>query len=195
MTPPGLILIFSKFQRKFNDPDFLAQVKSPSYKARFEEMNKLGLNELQYAKTLPKTERGAFLFRNEMNKKLGVNEFFTGDGRTARTDGLNEGYGVREFLHNNETVPSMQRNTFVELSETGKTNLKIKNNTPIIAENPLRLRGEMRSGGIAGGAFSAVTSLPEVFDRAMRGDYQRCGDDACRQHGRRRNARCAQFRR
>ncbi len=162
---------FLQFQRKANDPDFMQKVKSPDYRAHFEEMNRLKLTDVQYARTLPKDERGAFLFRDKMNRKLGVNEFFTGDGRTARTDGQNQGYGVREILGGNDQVSSMQRNTFVELSETGKTNLKITNNTPTIADNPLRLRGEMKIGGLAGGTFSAATSLPEVFNQAQRGDY------------------------
>lgn len=157
---------FAAFQRKFNDPAFVEQVKSPGYKAHYEEMNRLGLNELQYAKTLPKNEQGAFLFRNRMNQKLGVNEFFTGDGRTARTDGANGGYGVREVLHANDPVASIQRNTFVDLADTGKTNLQINDRTPRIAQNPLRLGSEARNGGIAGAAISAVTSLPEVFEQA-----------------------------
>lgn len=162
---------FAIFQRKFSDPNFFNKVQSPDYKARFEEMNRLNLRDVQYSRTLPKDERGAFLFRDRMNRKLGVNEFFTGNGRTERTDGRNQGVGVREILGRNDQVSSMQRTTYAELSETGKTNLKITDNTPTIADNPLRLRGEMRTGAAAGGAISAVASLPQVFGQASNGDY------------------------
>ncbi len=163
---------FAVFKRKFSDPDFFNQVKSPDYKAHYEEMKLRGLTEQQYARTLPKTERGAFLFRDKMNTRLGVNEFFTGNGRTERTDGQNHGVGVREVLGRNDEVASMRRNTYVELSETGKTNLKITNSTPKIADNPLRLRGEMKTGAIAGGAFSAATSLYQVFNQPGAVDYK-----------------------
>ena len=162
---------FQPFQRKFNDANFWNQVQNQDYKGRFEEMNRLGLTERQYAQTLPRDERGAFLARDLMNKKLGVNEFFAADGRTARTDGRNSGYGVREFLIQNDPVASMQRSTFIELGDTGKTNLDATNVAPTIANNPLRLGSEMRNGALIGGATSAVTSLPEVFDRAQNGDY------------------------
>lgn len=162
---------FQPFQRKFNDANFWNQVQNQDYKGRFEEMNRLGLTERQYAQTLPRDERGAFLARDLMNKKLGVNEFFAADGRTARTDGRNSGYGVREFLIQNDPVASMQRSTFIELGDTGKTNLDATNTAPTIANNPLRLGSETRNGALIGGATSAVTSLPEVFDQARNGDY------------------------
>jgi hypothetical protein len=106
-----------------------------------------------------------------MDGLLGVNEYFTNDGRTARTDGRNGTYGVREFLIDNTELGEMRRNTFVDLNETGTTNLRAVENAPVISNNPLRLRSEMRSGGIAGGAISAVTSLPQVFDQVGSGDY------------------------
>ena len=162
---------FQPFQRKFNDASFWNQVQTQDYKGHFEEMSRLGLNERQYANTLPRNERGAFLARHLMNQKLGVNEFFTADGRTARTDGRNSSYGVREFLIQNDPVASMQRSTFIELGDTGKTNLESVNRAATIADNPLRLRSEMRNGALIGGATSAVTSLPQIFDQAQNGDY------------------------
>lgn len=162
---------FQPFQRKFNDTNFWNQVQNQDYKGHFEQMNALGLTERQYAQTLPRDERGAFLARNLMNQKLGVNEFFTADGRTARTDGRNSGYGVREFLIQNDPVASMQRSTFIELGDTGTTNLQAVDRPQTIADNPLRLRSEMRNGALIGGATSAVTSLPQVFDQVRNGDY------------------------
>lgn len=162
---------FQPFQRKFNDASFWNQVQTQDYKGHFEEMNRLGLSERQYARTLPANERGAFLARHLMNQKLGVNEFFTADGRTARTDGRNSSYGVREFLIQNDPVASMQRSTFIELGDTGKTNLESVDRAATIPDNPLRLRSEMRNGALIGGATSAVTSLPQVFDQIQSGDY------------------------
>ena len=162
---------FARFQRTFNNPNFVSQVQSPDYKARFEDMNARGLTDVQYARTLPKAERGAFLFRNEMNRVLGVNEFFTGNGRTERTDGRNQGVGVREILGRNDQVASMQRNTYVELSETGKTDLRAVDNVPTISDNPLRLRSEMRTGALAGGGVSAATTLYQIFNQPGPVDY------------------------
>ncbi|MDQ3323398.1 MAG: hypothetical protein M3525_13355 [Acidobacteriota bacterium] len=162
---------FAVYKRKFSDPTFFNKVQSPGYKAHFEEMTRLGLTDVEYAKRLPKGERGAFLFRNDMNRTLGVNEFFTGNGRTQRTDGKNKGVGVTEVLGKNDQVSSMQRNTYAELSETGKTDLRITDKTPTISDNPLQLRSEMRTGAIAGAGISAAFSLPQVFDQAGRGDY------------------------
>ena len=116
-------------------------------------------------------QQDVFNARQKMNQMLGVNEYFTNDGRTARTDGQNKTYGVREFLIDNTELGNMQRSSFVELNDTGKTNLQTVERAPTIAENPLRLGSEMRSGALIGGATSAVTSLPEVFDQANSGDY------------------------
>ena len=135
------------------------------------ELAKFNADRTGYLSGLTTHEQDVFDARRKMDSLLGVNEYFTNDGRTARTDGRNGTYGVREFLIDNTELGDMRRNTFVELSETGTTNLRTVENAPVISNNPLRLRSEMRSGGIAGGAISAVTSLPQVFDQIGNGDY------------------------
>lgn len=166
---------FAGFKRQANNPAFWNKVQTLDYKTHYDQMKASGVDARTYAKTLPKSEQGAFLARDLMNSKLGVNEFFTGDGRTARTDGQNKGYGVREFLVKNDPVASMQRNTFIELGETGKTNLSATSKAPTISNNPLRLGSEMKTGALGGAAISAVTSLPQVFEQARSGDLLGAG--------------------
>jgi F0F1-type ATP synthase membrane subunit b/b' len=167
---------FAGFKRQANNPAFWDKVQTLDYKAHLEQKANLGIKDARtYAKTLPKSEQGAFLARDMMNSKLGVNEFFTGDGRTARTDGKNSGYGAREFLVNNDPIASTQRNTFIELGETGKTNLTATSKVPTISNNPLRLGSEMKTGAIGGAVVSTVTSLPQVFDQARSGDLLGAG--------------------
>ncbi len=163
---------FAGFKRQANNPAFWNKVQNVDLKAHQGQMQSLGIKDARtYAKTLPKAEQGPFLARDMMNSKLGVNEFFTGDGRTARTDAKNGGYGVREFLVNNDPVASTQRNTFIELGETGKTGLTATSKAPTISNNPLRLGSEMKTGALGGAVVSAATSLPQVFDQARNGDY------------------------
>jgi hypothetical protein len=167
---------FAGFKRQANNPAFWDKVQTLDYKSHLEQKANLGIKDARtYAKTLPKSEQGAFLARDLMNSKLGVNEFFTGDGRTARTDGKNSGYGAREFLVNNDPIAATQRNTFIELGETGKTNLTATSKVPTISNNPLRLGSEMKTGAIGGAIVSTVTSLPEVFDQARKGDLLGAG--------------------
>ncbi len=167
---------FAGFKRQANNPAFWDKVQNVDLKAHQGQMQNLGIKDARtYAKTLPKSEQGAFLARDLMNSKMGVNEFFTGDGRTARTDGKNSGYGAREFLVNNDPIASTQRNTFIELGETGKTGLTATSKVPTISNNPLRLGSEMKTGALGGAAMSAVTSLPQVFDQARNGDYLGAG--------------------
>lgn len=159
-------------------PDFAAYNTKPSsfwqdvqnldYRT---ELAKFNADRTGYLSSLTTNQQDVFDARRKMDSLLGVNEYFTNDGRTARTDGRNGTFGVREFLIDNAELGEMRRNTFVDLSETGTTNLRTVENAPVITNNPLRLRSEMRSGGIAGGALSAVTSLPQVFDQIGNGDY------------------------
>lgn len=124
-----------------------------------------------YLKSLTPDRRDVFNARKQMDSILGVNEYFTNDGRTARTDGQNETYGVREFLVDNTKIQDTRRTTFVELSETGKTGLRTVEDAPAIPENVRNHRTETRNAALIGGAFSAVTSLPEIFEQAGDGDY------------------------
>lgn len=150
-------------------------VRTLDYRTHLGNMERLGLKPFDYANTLPRAEAEAFLARNQIEQNFGVNKFFTADGRTARTDGLNDGYGVREFLIDNEPVTRQQRQAYIQLQDTGITNLEATNQVPTIADNPLRLRSETRSGALLGGTISAVTSLPEIFERAGNGDYLGAG--------------------
>lgn len=148
--------------------DFWNNVQSLDYSSALRQFN---ADNAGYLASLTPGERDVFTARQRMDRTLGVNEFFTNDGRTARTDGRNGTYGVREFLLDNNALRDTQRHTFLPLSETGTTNLVPVDRVPVIADAPLRLRSEFRSGSLAGGALSAATSLPEVFDQARRGDY------------------------
>ena len=148
--------------------DFWTNVQNLDYSTALREYN---ADNAGYLAGLTPEQRDVFTARQRMDRVLGVNEFFTNDGRTARTDGRNGTYGVREFLLDNNMLRDTQRHTFLPLSETGATDLRSVDRVPTIADTPLRLGGEIRSGSIAGGALSAVTSLPEVFDRAANGDY------------------------
>ena len=135
------------------------------------ELKKTKEQGASYLENLPANERDVFNARRQMDSIFGVNEYFTNDGRTARTDGKNGTYGVREFLIDNTEIQSTQRTTFVELGETGKTGLKTTGNALEIPENVRSFRNETRNGALIGGAISAATSLTEVFDQAQRGDY------------------------
>ena len=135
------------------------------------ELPKFNADKKGYLSSLTPTQQDVFNARQKMNQLLGVNEYFTNDGRTARTDGQNKTYGVREFLVDNTELGNIQKNAFVDLNNTGKSNLQTVERAPTIANNPLRLGSEMRNGGLIGGATSAVTSLPQVFDQARSGDY------------------------
>lgn len=157
---------FTDYQSKPNS--FWNDVQNLDFQT---ELPKFNADRKGYLSSLTPAQQDVFNARQRMNQLLGVNEFFTNDGRTARTDGQNKTYGVREFLIDNTELGNIQRNTFVELQNTGKTNLQTVERPPVIAENPLRLGSEMRNGALIGGATSAVTSLPQVFDQIQSGDY------------------------
>lgn len=148
--------------------DFWTSVQSLDYSSALRQFN---ADNAGYLASLTPEQREVFTARQRMDRTLGVNEFFTNDGRTARTDGRNGTYGVREFLLDNNALRDTQRHTFLPLNETGTTGLRSVDRLPVIADAPLRLGREFRSGSLAGGALSAATSLPQVFEQARRGDY------------------------
>ncbi|HEY0429748.1 MAG TPA: hypothetical protein VGC76_18340 [Pyrinomonadaceae bacterium] len=151
-------------------------VRTFDYRTHLDNMERLGLKPVDYANTLTRADAETFLARNQIEQNFGVNKFFTADGRTARTDGANSGYGVREFLIDNNPVARQQRQAYIQLQETGVTNLEATNRVPTIAENPLRLNSEVRNGALLGGGMSAVTSLPQIFEQAGNGDYLGAGE-------------------
>lgn len=164
-TNPDLLRFRGKPDSFWND------VKTFDYRTHLDNMERLGLKPVDYANTLSPAQAETFLARNQIEQNFGVNKFFTADGRTARTDGLNSGYGVREFLIDNNPVAGQQRQAYIQLQDTGVSNLEVTNRVPTIAENPLRLRSEVRNGALLGGTISAVTSLPQIFDQTRNGDY------------------------
>lgn len=158
------------------DNSFWEGVRNLDYRTHLDNMERLGLKAADYANRLPlAAEAETFLARYQIEQNFGVNKFFTADGRTARTDGLNSGYGVREFLIDNNPVAGQQRQAFIQLQDTGITDLDVTNRVPTIAENPLRLRSEVRNGALIGGGISAVTSLPQIFEQVNNGDYTGAG--------------------
>lgn len=151
-----------------SQPDsFWSDVQSLDYSSAM----KRAASDPSYLPSLSANERAVYDARQLMDRTLGVNEFFTNDGRTARTDGRNGTYGVREFLLDNNMLRDTQRHTFLPLSETGTTDLRVVDRAPVISNAPLRLGSEFRTGSLAGGALSAATSLPQVFDQVRQGDY------------------------
>ena len=153
-----------KFWQKVENLDFEKVVK---------RANQKGLKIEDYAARLPKTQQDVVLARLQVKETFTATEMYTGKGYTRRADGQNGGMGIPERWIENFELHSQRRNTFIPLDNNAKsTKVDTIYNLRTIAENPLNLRGEMKSGGIAGGAFSAVTSLPEVFDQAKRGDFK-----------------------
>ena len=146
-------------------------VRTFDYRTHLDNMERAGQKPIDYANTLSRADAETFLARNQIEQNFGVNKFFTADGRTARTDGLNDGYGVREFLIDNNPVVREQRQAYIQLQETGVTDLETSHRVPTIADNPLRLGSEVRTGALMGGGISAVTSLPQIFEQAGGGDY------------------------
>ena len=148
---------------------FWSDVQNLDFKTELNRFDAMG--EKPYLRSLSPYERDVFSARRQMGTTLGVNELFANDGRTARTDGRNGTFGVREFLVDNNQIRAMQRTTFLELNETGTINLLSTDRAPEVPDNVRNLRSETRTGALIGGTFSAVTSLPQVFDQAQNGDY------------------------
>lgn len=161
--------------------EFWEKVKNLDYKRVSEELRELKIDSRseegdakarfeEYAKSKG-LESDVIRARKLIEDKVGANKYFTGDGRTARVDGRNDGYGVREFFIENDPVESLKPNVFVPLQERHLTQVEQVRRLPTIPENPLRLGRESRGGAVAGAVFSAATSLSQVFDRAQQDDY------------------------
>ena len=163
---------------KSKKPEFWENVKNfehngMNYDQHLERMGKTKISE--YTAKFPPEKAKAFEARNLIQQEYGANPLFTGDGTTLRPDLQNNRVGAREWFVENLPLRDQQKSTLIPLQDLklgDNPTVKTQTSVRTVAENPLRLRGEMRSGGIAGGAFSAVTSLPEVFDRAKRGDFK-----------------------
>ncbi len=161
---------FAAFKGK---PDaFWKKVEGFDYDKALTGAKRAGLTPENYAKTLPKAQQDVFMARRQVQNSFGASELYTGNGMTKRPDGQNSGAGVREFWTDNDPIAGQQKQAFIELNADAKSNkVETVSRPNVIADNPLRLRSEMKTGAIGGAVVSGVTSLPQVFDQARSGDY------------------------
>lgn len=142
------------------------------YDAHIERMGKTPIDN--YIANFPNEKAKEFGARYQIQQDYGANPLFTGDGTTLRPDAQNARVGAREWFVENIPLRGQQKSAFIALQDLelgDSANIKIQSDVKNVVEMPLRLRSEMRAGGIVGGAFSAVTSLPQVFEQAKDGDY------------------------
>ncbi len=175
---------FERFQTK--PESFWRDVTNYNYEARLNEAKSLGIdmwsNSERFVDTLPAAEQDVMRARSQMDRSMGVNPLFTGDGTTMRPDNVNGRVGTREFITDN-TVSSA---TILEMSKRGQVaffdmqDLHTTGAPVTIAEQPTRLPvtsgrqqfiSETRSGALMGGAFSAAVSTFQAYDQIKQGDY------------------------
>ena len=175
---------FGRFQTESDS--FWQNVVSYDYEGRMNQANSLGYDMRNtpeiFISTLPKTEQNIMTARFQMERSMGVNPLFTGDGTTMRPDNVNDRVGTREFITDNTPDSA----TLLEMSRNGQVafldmqDLNTSGSPVAIAPEPTRipvtsnrqmLLTETRNGAIMGGAFSAVTSSFAAYDQIQQGDY------------------------
>lgn len=173
---------FKAFQGKGDD--FWQKVVSYDYQGALADAKKSGTPDFtDYANNLPPDLRDVALARQTMEKSMGVNPLFTGEGFTMRPDDINGRVGGREFITNNTvdraTLFEMAQRgqiAFVDLQDQGitpKTPVEISPNrvtAPQLTRTQM-LFSETKMGGLAGAGFSAFTSSFDVYDKIKAGDY------------------------
>ena len=173
---------FGNFQNK--PESFWQDVTNYKYERRLSEAKAQGLqNNIDiFIKTLPVAEQDIMTARFQMERTMGVNPLFTGDGTTMRPDNVNGRVGTREFITDNTPDSA----TLLEMSRNGQVafldmqDLNTSGSPVAIAPEPTRipvtsnrqmLFTETRNGAMMGGAFSAVTSSFAAYDQIQQGDY------------------------
>lgn len=93
---------FSRFGKK--PESFWNDVAKYDYQAKLDDAKAKGFDSTkieEYVNKLPITEQDVFKARQQLERSMGVNPLFTGDGTTKRPDNLNGRVGVREYITNN----------------------------------------------------------------------------------------------
>lgn len=167
------------------DNDFWQKVLQFDYESSLQDAQRLGFdrdNYKTYTKTLPPDQASIANARYQMEYSMGVNPLFSGDALTKRPDLINNRVGGREFITDNLTdgaslfeMSKKGQIAFVDLQDhnvTAKTPIALTE-TPITAPtftSRQMLISETRTGGIMGGAFSAATSLYQIFGEGQEMD-------------------------
>lgn len=170
---------FGEFPKK---DSFWQDVVNLDYQAS-KNAEKAAPSPKNYFDSLLPEQQTVFQARQQMDDVMGVNPLFTGDGTTQRPDAVNNKVGGREYIVNNAaddaTLLQMAEKgqvAFVDLQDLGttpKTPVEIASNRvqmPEISRGAI-INSEMKQGGLIGGATSAATSLPQVFDQVRNDDY------------------------
>lgn len=152
---------------------FLKKVEDLDFEKIVRRAKQTGNTLDEYVAKLPKSKQDVILARMQIQKSFGASEMFTGEGYTRRADGQNGKMGVNELWIDNFELRSQRRNAFLPLNADAKsTKVDTVSKLATISDNPINLRGEMKTGGLMGGAVSAATTLYQVFKQPGAVDYK-----------------------
>ena len=176
---------FKNYQTE-SDAFWKGAVGYDKYEARLAEAKTLGFDMRNkpndFISTLPVGEQETMRARFQLENAMGVNPLFTGDLTTRRPDNINGRTGVREYITDNTpsaaTLLEMSKNgqvAFFDLHDFNTAGTPVDvvakpTNLPILTERQM-MASETKQGALMGGALSAATSLPEVFEKYESGDY------------------------
>ncbi len=145
------------------------------FDARFQLENRMGVNPLF-------TGDGTTKRPDALNKTVGVREYVVNNavddatlrqmaknGQVALIDMQDIG-SLDAYKNALADVRKTNPNATIPLPDVPVGTTDMTATLPAFSESAA-LRSEMRSGALLGGTMSAVTSLPEIFDQAGRGDY------------------------
>lgn len=164
---------------------FWNDIRSFDYRTEKTNFTQSGLRPDDFASQLDARDPGQgdiFLARQAMDTRLGVNEYFRGDGRVNYPDGTPS---AREYAYGDDQISLVERasnNRYPELALTqmdaptsgtltptrSPTALPV-DQTPTIPHAPNTLRAETRNGAIAGSTFNFAVSSFRAFDDVRDG--------------------------